>query len=109
MESTPSPTGNLYPVLLAAHHAAFDAGHYETAYHALMAALHSAQDQHDARRLDEIAVLAASQQQRIDTDTPEHRLSSATAATRGHSAMLTLASHQAQAQALLARRRAAES
>jgi hypothetical protein len=109
MEFTPSSADDLYPMLLAAHHAAFAAGHYETAYHALMAALHSAQDRHDIHRLDAIAELAAAQQQRIDTNEPEHRLSSATAAARGHSAMLTLASHQAHAQATLARRRAGES
>jgi hypothetical protein len=99
------PDRDLYPVLLDANADAFAAGRYETAYHALMAALHAAQDRHEASRLDSLSSLALQQQEKLDAVAPAHRLSSAAAGGHGHPGVYAQASRQAEVQASLARLR----
>ncbi len=62
---------------------AFAAGRYETAYHALMAALHASQDAGDPVQLRRVEQTAEQQQDQIDTDSPRHRLSSGKAKRHG--------------------------
>ena len=103
MANISNPHNDVYPVLLDANASAFAAGHYETAYHALMAALHAAQDQHEPSRLERVSSLASQQQKFLDQTAPEHRLSTASAAEHGHPGVYAQASRQADAQASLAR------
>jgi hypothetical protein len=81
---------------------AFERGHYETAYHLLMAALHAAEDESDADQLDSVGTLAATQQVRLDALAPDHRL--ATAQAHGEYGVFSLAGQQAKMRARLIRR-----
>ncbi|SRR5581483_3728843 len=56
-------------------------GHYAVAYHALMAAVHSAEDAGDTARLAEVADLLRQHRQAIDALVPAHKL--ATQLTHG--------------------------
>src|SRR4051794_22110146 len=78
---------------------AFAAGHYEAAYHALMAALHLAQDLGDEGRLLRVARVAGEQGRHIDTVSPSHRLSSQTARARGSNSVFEYAVRQATTEA----------
>src|SRR5262249_50758845 len=78
---------------------AFDAGHYEVAYHALMAALHAAQDASDMEHLRAVERAAELQQGRIDADAPSHRLSSHEAKKHGALGIYRMAARQASARA----------
>ena len=51
------------------------AGHYEAAYHALMAALHCAKDAGDAGRLGEVADRLRQYGRDVDAIDPPHKLS----------------------------------
>src|SRR5262245_45269059 len=77
-------TGDVYEQLIAASETAFASGHYEAAYHALMAALHWANDQADLQRLQTVAQLANEQHNWLDTHLPTHRLSTQSSVLRGH-------------------------
>jgi hypothetical protein len=70
---------------------AFDAGHYEVAYHALMASLHAAQDAGDVEHLQAVERTAEQQQDRIDADAPKH----------GAMGIFQLAARQASARAAM--------
>jgi hypothetical protein len=83
------------------------AGHYETAYHALMAALHAAEENGDAPLLDTIAQVAGEQQHAIDALDQVHLLSSKSAADRGHLPVFQLAQRQAAMRATMARHKQA--
>jgi hypothetical protein len=96
---------DVFPALLDANASAFAAGHYDTAYHALMAALHAAQDQHEPSRLERVSSLAMQQQKFLDQTAPQHRLSTASAGEHGHPGVYAQASRQAETQASLARLR----
>src|SRR5262245_32872365 len=63
---------------------AFEAGHYEGAYHTLMAALHLASDEADSSRVRVVEAIAESQRDFIDVHAPSHRMSTASAKSRGH-------------------------
>jgi hypothetical protein len=80
---------------------AFDAGHYEVAYHALMASLHAAQDAGDVEHLRAVERTAEQQQDRIDADAPNHRLSSHQAKKHGAMGIFQLAARQASARAAM--------
>src|SRR5438094_323903 len=81
---SPEPATDAYGQFLALNAALATAGHYEAAYHALMAALHCAEDAEHAARLAEVAALARSQQAGVDALSPPHRLSAHRAhGTRG--------------------------
>jgi hypothetical protein len=56
-------------------------GHYEATYHALMAAVHCAEDAGDTARLTEVARLLRQHKHAIDTLVPPHKL--ATLSTQG--------------------------
>ena len=64
-----------YGQFLGLNAALFAAGHYEGAYHALMGAMHVAEDAERTDRLTEVAGLARLQRAAIDALTPPHRLS----------------------------------
>lgn len=63
---------------------AFAGRHFEIAYHAFAAAILFAGDIRDAGLLAEVQRLAEEQGQWIDTNAPEHKLSSRNAKTQGN-------------------------
>ena len=79
----------------------FAAGRYEVAYHALMAALHAAQDQGDPDLLRRVGLTAEQQQVRIDADSPTHRLASSEAHKHGAMGIFRMAARQASARATM--------
>jgi len=79
-----SETGDLYERLITASEMAFASAHYEVAYHALIAALHWANDHADLRRLQAIEQLANEQHHWLDTHLPQHRLSTQSSKLRGN-------------------------
>jgi hypothetical protein len=99
------PVESHFEVLIDVNRRAFAAGQYEVAYHALMAALHAAQDRQAADQLEQVAELAQMQQETIDVSSPGHPLASAQAREHGGNGIYGMASRQASTQALIARRR----
>jgi hypothetical protein len=95
----------LFQTLLQLNEVTFASAQYEAAYHALMAALHIAQDSQDARGLLVIVARAKEQQGSIDDLAPGHRLSSGSAASRGQKSVYEVAAEQARAQAGMIRLR----
>jgi hypothetical protein len=94
----------LFERLMDVNREAFDTGHYEVAYHALMAALHAAADLDDDAAVAAVRNTAESQGAWIDTHAAGHRLSTRSAAAHGgHSVFATTATHAA---AVAARSRA---
>jgi hypothetical protein len=85
---------------------AFEAGHYEVAYHSLMAALHCASDDADEARVRRVELAANEQQAWIDRYVPSHRLSSYSAKSRGHLGPYSNLKRQAAAVRLLISQRA---
>lgn len=83
---------------------AFAEKRYEVAYHVLMAALHAAQDAGDPAGLRWVERTAEEQQTRIDTDTPRHRLSSDAARHHGALGIFQMAARQASARAAIVQR-----
>jgi hypothetical protein len=83
---------------------AFAAGRYETAYHALMAALHASQDVGDPVQLRRVEQTAEYQQERIDADSPHHRLSSVEARNHGLVGIFRMAARQASARTAILKR-----
>ncbi len=100
---------DLFQTLLHSNETAFASGRYEAAYHALMAALHVAQDSEDAEGLLVIVGRAKEQQASIDALAHDHRFSTASAASRGHKSLYEMAAQQARAQAGMIRLRRSES
>jgi hypothetical protein len=96
------PQSDLSGTLLELNQGAFEQGHYETAYHLLMAALHAADDESAPDLLEVIARLAAAQQARLDTLAPGHRLT--TAKAHGSQGVYSLAGQHAHMRAELIRR-----
>jgi hypothetical protein len=80
---------NLLEDLLRCNAEAFAAGEYETAYHALMGALHLADRRGGDDALDRIAAIAAEQGGRIEAIRPPHPLSNAQAGARGTTSVYT--------------------
>jgi hypothetical protein len=64
--------------------AAQAAREYETAYHALCAALHAAESLGDQETCSLVALRAAECRDWIDVEAPRHRLSTQSAQSRGH-------------------------
>jgi hypothetical protein len=83
---------------------AFAAGRYETAYHALMAALHASQDAADPVYLRRVEQTADYQQEQIDAVAPKHRLSSIEAKQHGVVGIFRMASRQASARLAILKR-----
>lgn len=93
---TPSnKSDNMYERLLSINHEAFEGGCYETAYHALAAALHRAQDIDAVQLLARVEEIAIEQMNFIDTHEPNHPLSSQSARTRGVQSIYRLLATQA--------------
>ena len=72
-----------YTRLRALSDTAFAAGHVEVAYYLLMAAMHCAEDTHDASSLREVAQVARTMLRTLDTENPSHRLASVSSLGRG--------------------------
>jgi hypothetical protein len=72
----------VFEQLLVINAEAFSDGDYETAYHALAAALHRATFTQNSPQLAEVEAVAADQASVIDTQHPTHNLSSQSAKTR---------------------------
>lgn len=85
----------LFERLLAASREAHGLGHYEVAYHALTAAMHSADDDADVRGLAVIGREAERQIAHIDRVDPGHRLSTRSAGRHTHPGVYALLVRQA--------------
>jgi hypothetical protein len=77
-----SDATDLFNLLLCASQSALTSGHYETAYHALAAAMHYAQDKRDCDRLDEVVREAEKQLLHVDITSSGNVMSSFAAARR---------------------------
>jgi hypothetical protein len=100
---------DLYERLIAANREAFTGGFYETAYHALAAALHRAQDIGALHLLVAVEQLATEEMAHIDLYHPAHTLSSQSAKTRGLETLYrSLAKQSATRRAILAWRQTRE-
>ncbi len=91
--------------LMAINEQAFTAGHYQIAYHALMSALHTAKALGDPVALRRVEQVATAQQDRIDTESPEHRFSTQKAGLHGVLGLFRMAARQAAARAIILARR----
>lgn len=92
---------DLYEQLMAISHQALINELYETAYHALTAALHYAQSLGDAERLLAVESAAKEQQDLIDTWTPKHRMATQAAVKRDRITLYQMLARQAAAQVLI--------
>jgi hypothetical protein len=90
--------------LMRINDGAFAAGRYETAYHALMAALHASQDMGDPVLLRRVEQTAEQQQDQLDVDSPHHRLSSDEAKRHGVVGIYRMAARQASARLAILKR-----
>jgi hypothetical protein len=93
--------GTMFERLMMLNREAFDAGHYNTAYHALAAALHEAQEHQVAEDLCRVQQVAEEQLAWIDRAAPGYEHSTASADTRGHTSIFMLLAHQAHARFLM--------
>lgn len=75
-----SETSKIYEQLMALSKQALTGAHYETAYHALTAAMHCASDLSDEEYLAKVEQEAKAQRDWIDSHAPEHRMSTKSAA-----------------------------
>ncbi|MGI4789895.1 MAG: hypothetical protein ACRYFS_13710 [Janthinobacterium lividum] len=92
-----------YETLLQVCGEAFADGSYDTAYHALAAAMHCAQDLGDRERLEAVEALADEQMERIDLVAPNYHHSTQSAAGRGNQSLLSTLARQAHTQVVLLR------
>jgi hypothetical protein len=89
----PSHASPLFERLMTLNHEAFDAGHYNTAYHLLAAALHEADD--DVQRCATVQRCAEEQLAWIDAAHPAYEHSTKSAAARGHTSIFAMLARQA--------------
>ena len=83
---------SVYTQLMALSRQTFMEGHYATAYHALAAAMHFADDTHNARWLGDVETLAQEQYDWLVTHAPHDPLAPRASARRGtHNLWDTLA------------------
>ncbi len=97
--------GDLYEQLMAISQEALINQHYETAYHALTAAQHYAQDLRDKQRLQAVVQAAKAQIEWIDASAPTHRMSRQAAIKRNGISMYDMLARQAGMQALMIRQK----
>lgn len=93
-----SPDGNrslLFDQLFAASRDAHANGQHEVAYHALIAAMHAAQDAKDVEGARAVAKEAQAQIEWIDRHAPGHRLSTESAARHNHPGVYVMLTRQA--------------
>jgi hypothetical protein len=69
------PLNDAYSELTALARSLSAGGHYEATYHALMAALHCAEESEDAAQLAEVGKLFSEHKQVVDALQPPHKLS----------------------------------
>jgi hypothetical protein len=79
-----SNLSDIYQRLMLINQEAFADGHYDVAYHALVAALHCEQTLKDIQGLVEVEWVAHEQLQWIDAHHPEYEHSTQSASARGH-------------------------
>lgn len=91
----------LFERLLALGREAHHTGHHETAYHALTAAMHAAEDAGDVRALAEIGREVEAQIAWIDRHAPQHRLSTASARRHHHPGVYAMLARQIAAHELM--------
>ncbi len=94
-------TSGMFERLMTLNREAFDAGHYNTAYHTLAAALHVAYAHQDAAGLATVERLAEEQLAVINTTDPEYEHSTPSAEARGQQSIFTMLAHQAHARLLM--------
>lgn len=95
---------DLYEQLMAISQQALISELYETAYHALTAALHYAQSLGEEQRLLAVEQAAKAQQEWIDTKTPRHRMATQEAVKRDRISLYHMLERQAATQALIIQR-----
>ncbi len=91
----------MYQQLMSVSQEALVSGHYETAYHALCAAMHCAHDLGDEQRLRLVEQVAKAQRDWIDTNAPKHRMSTQSAHQRQGTSMYEMLIRQAAAHVLM--------
>ena len=74
---------SMFARLMALSHEAARNGQYEVAYHALAAAMHSAELNQNLTELAEVAAVCAEQAAAVEAVKPAHSLSQSRAAARG--------------------------
>ncbi|HEX5323410.1 MAG TPA: hypothetical protein VFW40_06455 [Capsulimonadaceae bacterium] len=80
----PAKSKEIFDQLIALNREAFERDRFSTAYHALAAALHWADEENDERQLATVEKLAKEQLNWIDLHAPNYQHSSQSAALRGH-------------------------
>ena len=93
--------GDMYQQLMSISQEALVSGNYETAYHALCAAMHCASNFGNEQRLRLVEQVAKEQRDWIDTNAPKHRMSTQSAHQRQGISMYEMLSRQAAAHALM--------
>ncbi len=93
----------VYQQLLAINSDAHEHASYEVAYHALAAALHAANGDHDEPGVLTVKKLAEEQIEWIDAHDSAHPLASASPRERGHASMYAMLAQQANAMAVMLR------
>lgn len=91
----------MYEQLMSISQKALASGHYETAYHALCAAMHYSHDLSNEQRLRLVEQTAKEQRDWIDAKAPEHRMSTQSAHQRQGISMYDMLTRQAAAHALM--------
>jgi hypothetical protein len=91
----------MFERLMTLNREAFEAGHYNTAYHALAAALHEAQEEQEAQDLCRVQQVAEEQLAEIDKAEPAYEHSTPSAASRGHTSIFAMLARQAHARFLM--------
>ena len=97
------PNG-MFERLMALNREAFEAGHYNTAYHTLAAALHTTYAHQDTEGLATVERLAAEQLAEIDSTDPEYEHSTPAAEARGQHSIFTMLVNQAHTRRLMLQR-----
>jgi hypothetical protein len=87
MAGTPDAADKLYQRLMQIHEQAFEAGRFQVAYHVMAAAVHAAEEFNSVESLEQVEVLARSRQAELDEREPEHAISTASAKSRGNTAL----------------------
>ena len=90
----------LFAACMALNRKAFAAGFYNTAYHALAAALYVAHARQDAEGLSQVERLAVEQLTLIDASAPRYEYSTRSAEASGLPSIFTMLAREAQAMLL---------
>ena len=90
---------DIYSQLMMISEEALVSAYYETAYHALAAAMHYAQSCNDEQRLRLVEQTARKQQDWVDTHAPQHRRSTQSTTKRQGVSLYDMLSRQSSAQA----------